>query len=112
MSCLKETHREAEDSASVESSPAHGSGDVLMSPAVRVLLETYQLNPSLIQATGPKGRLLKGDVLRYVAQGGQPFTKQVEEASSEAKVPTQTAPSQQAKPSPEKTGRYHAKLPR
>lgn len=106
MFCLKETHSETKESASVESSSAHGGGDVLMSPAVRVLLETYQLNPSLIQATGPKGRLLKGDVLRYVAQEGQPFTKSAEEASREAKVPTQTAPSQQAKPSPEKTGRY------
>jgi len=98
-----ETHRETEDSASVESSPKHGGGDVLMSPAVRVLLETYKLNPGLIQATGPKGRLLKGDVLRYVAQEGQPFTKQGEAASPEAKGPTETTASQPAKPSPQKT---------
>lgn len=97
-----ETHRETEHSASVESSPEHGGGDVLMSPAVRVLLETYKLNPSLIQATGPKGRLLKGDVLRYVAQEGQPFTKPVKAASPEVKVPTET-PSQPAKPSPQET---------
>ena len=76
-----------------------------MSPAVRVLLETYQLNPRLIQGTGPKGRLLKGDVLRYVAQGGQPFTKPGEEASPEAKVPTKIAPPEQTKPSPQTAGR-------
>lgn len=105
MSCLKETHRETEDSASVEGSPEHGGGDVLMSPAVRVLLETYKLNPSLIQVTGPKGRLLKGDVLRYVAQEGQPFTKPVKAASPEVKVSTETTPSQPAKPSPQETGR-------
>ena len=52
-----------------------------MSPAVRLLLEIYHLNPRLIQATGPKGRLLKGDVLRYMAQGGQPFTKPDKEAT-------------------------------
>lgn len=112
MSCLKETHRETEDSASVESSPTHSGGDVLMSPAVRVLLETYKLNPGLIQATGPKGRLLKGDVLRYVAQEGQPFTKQVEVASPEAKVTTETTASQPAKPSPQKTSRYYHNVPR
>lgn len=76
-----------------------------MSPAVRILLETYQLNPRLIQATGPKGRLLKGDVLRYVAQGGKPFTKPGEEASPEAKVATKAAPSQQTKSAPETTGK-------
>ena len=59
---------------------------VLMSPAVRILLETYRLNPRLIPATGPKGRLLKGDVLRYVAQEGKPFTK-----PGEAEVTTKTA---------------------
>ena len=59
---------------------------VLISPAVRILLETYHLNPRLIPATGPKGRLLKGDVLRYVAQEGKPFTK-----PGEAEVTTKTA---------------------
>jgi len=88
-----------------ETSPAHSEPDtsVLISPAVRVLLETYHLNPRLIPATGPKGRLLKGDVLRYVAQGGKPFTKPGEEASAEAKVPSQTTPPSKAQPSPQST---------
>ena len=88
---------------------------MLISPAVRLLLETYQLNPGLIPATGPKGRLLKGDVLRFVAQGGKPFTK-----PEEAKIPTQaappsenvqsalsqpTAPPQKTKPSTQTSGR-------
>ena len=72
-----------------------------MSPAVRLLLEKYHLHPRLIQATGPKGRLLKGDVLRYVAQGGKPFTKPEEEGTPAEKVSTKPAPSQQAKPAPE-----------
>lgn len=89
---------------------------MLISPAVRLLLETYQLNPGLIPATGPKGRLLKGDVLRFVAQGGKPFTK-----PEEAKIPTQTtlpsenvqsplsqptAPPQKTKLPIQKSGRY------
>ncbi|KAJ7387112.1 hypothetical protein OS493_004077 [Desmophyllum pertusum] len=98
-----EIHRDTEDSASGTSSSTHGDADVLMSPAVRVLLETYQLNPRLIQATGPKGRLLKGDVLRYVAQGGKPFTKPEEETTAEVKVPIKAAPSQPTKPAPERT---------
>lgn len=105
LSYLKEIHRDTEDSASGTSSSTHGDTDVLMSPAVRVLLETYQLNPRLIQATGPKGRLLKGDVLRYVAQGGKPFTKPEEEATAEVKVPTKAALPQPTKPAPERTGR-------
>lgn len=66
---------------------------VLMSPAVRILLETYHLNPRLIPTTGPKGRLLKGDVLRYVAQEGKPFTKPAEaEVTTKTTMPTTQLP--------------------
>ncbi|KAJ1909080.1 hypothetical protein IWQ60_011368 [Tieghemiomyces parasiticus] len=42
--------------------------DLPLSPAVGHLLELYELKPAQIgQASGPKGRLLKGDVLRYLA---------------------------------------------
>ena len=66
----------------------HSDADLsgVMSPAVRVLLETYHLDARLIPATGPKGRLLKGDVLRMVAQGGQPFTKLEEEKEDSVEV--------------------------
>lgn len=36
-------------------------------PAVRTLLEQYHLQSSEITATGRKGKLLKEDVLKYVA---------------------------------------------
>jgi pyruvate/2-oxoglutarate dehydrogenase complex dihydrolipoamide acyltransferase (E2) component len=36
-------------------------------PAVRVLLEQYHLQSSEITATGRKGKLLKEDVLKYIA---------------------------------------------
>ena len=89
----KEISRKTEDAAPVEGTPtAHVDAEVLMSPAVRLLLEKYHLNPRLIQATGPKGRLLKGDVLRYVAQGGQPFTKPDKEATPTQKMPPKPTP--------------------
>ena len=57
------------------------------------------MNHRLIPATGPKGILLKGDVLRYVAQGGKPFTKPEEEAG----VPVKKAAPQRAQPTPQPT---------
>jgi pyruvate/2-oxoglutarate dehydrogenase complex dihydrolipoamide acyltransferase (E2) component len=36
-------------------------------PAVRTLLEQYHLQSSDIAATGRKGKLLKEDVLKYIA---------------------------------------------
>lgn len=38
-----------------------------LSPAVRHLIFQYNLNPSQIQPTGPKGLILKGDVLKFMA---------------------------------------------
>jgi pyruvate/2-oxoglutarate dehydrogenase complex dihydrolipoamide acyltransferase (E2) component len=37
-----------------------------LGPAVRTLLEQYHLQFSQIPATGRKGKLLKGDVLKYI----------------------------------------------
>jgi len=36
-------------------------------PAVRTLLEQYHLQSSEITATGRKGKLLKEDVMKYIA---------------------------------------------
>ncbi|UCH75966.1 MAG: 2-oxoglutarate dehydrogenase complex dihydrolipoyllysine-residue succinyltransferase [Rhodospirillales bacterium] len=41
-----------------------------LSPAVRKLIEEHELDPATIPATGPKGRLTKGDVLAFVEAGG------------------------------------------
>lgn len=38
------------------------------SPAVRSLLELYALDGSKIEGTGKQGKLLKGDILKYVTQ--------------------------------------------
>lgn len=39
----------------------------ILGPAVRVLLERYHLQSGRVTATGHKGKLLKGDVLKYIA---------------------------------------------
>lgn len=83
---------------------------VLISPAVRVLLETYDLNPKLIPATGPKGRLLKGDVLRYVAQEGKPFSKPGEAGGTTATAKPPTRPPLATPPQPAKAETTGAKL--
>lgn len=41
-----------------------------MGPAVRTLLEAYQMNPSEVSGTGPHGLLTKGDVLQVIKQRG------------------------------------------
>ncbi|XP_033123872.1 pyruvate dehydrogenase protein X component, mitochondrial-like [Anneissia japonica] len=43
-----------------------------LSPAVRYLIDTHKLDPNNIQPTGPKNRILKGDVLRYMSSDPVP----------------------------------------
>ncbi|KAJ1521236.1 hypothetical protein ONE63_002921 [Megalurothrips usitatus] len=52
------------------SSGGHGHSDMKMGPAVRTLLEAYQMQPSEASATGPHGLLTKGDVLQAIKQKG------------------------------------------
>jgi len=47
--------------------PAPAGHDVALMPAVRRLLEENGLQPSQIRATGPGGRILKEDVLNFLA---------------------------------------------
>ncbi|CAH8429396.1 unnamed protein product [Dicrocoelium dendriticum] len=42
-----------------------------LGPAVRLLLESHSLDASKIPASGPRGQLLKGDVLSYIARHPQ-----------------------------------------
>ncbi len=53
--------------AAPEPSPAATPpADAILSPAVRRLVAARQLDPAAIPATGPGGRLTKGDVLLYL----------------------------------------------
>ncbi|MDE0800138.1 MAG: 2-oxoglutarate dehydrogenase complex dihydrolipoyllysine-residue succinyltransferase [Rhodospirillaceae bacterium] len=50
--------------------PSLGAGYPL-APSVRRLVDEHYLDPKTIPATGKNGRLTKGDVLKYVASGGE-----------------------------------------
>lgn len=50
--------------------PSLGAGYPL-APSVRRLVDEHHLDPNTIPATGKNGRLTKGDVLKYVASGGE-----------------------------------------
>ncbi|KAK3925411.1 Dihydrolipoyllysine-residue acetyltransferase component 1 of pyruvate dehydrogenase complex, mitochondrial [Frankliniella fusca] len=56
--------------ASAPSSGGHAHSDLKMGPAVRTLLEAYQMSPSEVSGTGPHGLLTKGDVLQVIKQRG------------------------------------------
>ncbi len=43
-----------------------------LSPAVQRLVAENQVNPSSVAGTGKDGRILKGDVLDFLSNGGQP----------------------------------------
>ncbi|MEQ8509073.1 MAG: 2-oxoglutarate dehydrogenase complex dihydrolipoyllysine-residue succinyltransferase [Rhodospirillaceae bacterium] len=60
------------ESKSSSSKPAPSvSADYPLAPSVRRLVDEHHLDPKSIPATGKNGRLTKGDVLQYVASGGQ-----------------------------------------
>ncbi|XP_065574094.1 pyruvate dehydrogenase protein X component, mitochondrial-like isoform X1 [Artemia franciscana] len=60
------------DEAAAEfSSVRHlGATPTLIGPAVRGLLEQYNINANEVRPTGPKSLLLKGDILKYVKEKG------------------------------------------
>eukprot|EP00048_Salpingoeca_helianthica_P017229 m.236159 g.236159 ORF g.236159 m.236159 type:complete len:311 (+) comp20465_c0_seq1:28-960(+) len=69
-----------------------GPGALPLSPAVRRLVDEHHLNAKSIPATGPKGRLLKGDILAFLDAGGK----------AAAPVVTKAAPAVSATPSKSK----------
>ena len=66
------------------------AADMLLSPAVRRLVEENNLNPAAIRGTGVDGRLTKADVLAHMR--GAPA------ASAPAAAPAQQMPRQQPRP--------------
>ncbi len=57
--------------AAPKPAPAAVKNGAPLSPAVRKLIDENGLNSGVIPATGPKGRLTKGDVLSFLAGGGK-----------------------------------------
>jgi 2-oxoglutarate dehydrogenase E2 component (dihydrolipoamide succinyltransferase) len=65
----------AEQGQAAESPSGPSTQHDALSPAVQRLIEEHGLHPKDITATGPSGRLLKGDVLAHVEQGGAKKTQ-------------------------------------
>ncbi|XP_066276776.1 pyruvate dehydrogenase protein X component-like [Branchiostoma lanceolatum] len=64
---------------------AGGKGHADLSPAVRYLVDSNSLDPAAIVPTGPHGRLLKGDVLKFLA--GDPSARTQDPAAATAPSP-------------------------
>jgi 2-oxoisovalerate dehydrogenase E2 component (dihydrolipoyl transacylase) len=53
------------------SAPANESALTMATPAVRRLAKENSVDLRKVKATGPQGRILKGDVLEYISNGGK-----------------------------------------
>ncbi|XP_035672505.1 pyruvate dehydrogenase protein X component-like [Branchiostoma floridae] len=98
-----------EDTSSSEFSSmrhvAGGKGHVDLSPAVRYLVDSNGLDAAAIVPTGPHGRLLKGDVLKFLA--GDPSSRR-----QEVVAPTMpSAPTPLAAPPPPPPPVTHPAVP-
>ena len=61
----------AADTASESAAETSDSSDQVLSPAVRKLVNEYEIDPSLIVGTGKNGRILKEDVQAYLENRNQ-----------------------------------------
>lgn len=76
-----------------EAAPAASAESAPLSPSVRRLVAEHDLDPANIPASGPKGRLTKGDVLDYVEK------QTAKSGASESAAPAAPASAPAAKPS-------------
>jgi pyruvate dehydrogenase E2 component (dihydrolipoamide acetyltransferase) len=54
-------------SAAVGNSQARSSGRLFVSPLARKLAKSHEIDPELITGTGPDGRIVRGDVEKFIA---------------------------------------------
>ena len=75
--------------APVEAPAAEGQtgSDRALSPAVQRLVEEHGVNPANVAATGPRGHILKGDVLAHVASGAQAAPAAASKPAAQAPAP-------------------------
>ncbi|KAJ8023450.1 Pyruvate dehydrogenase protein X component, mitochondrial [Holothuria leucospilota] len=95
--------KEVEQAPAVSVEPGRARKNI--SPAVRQLLDTHQLDADSITATGPGGMLLKGDVLKYIEAGGKaaPAPAQLERPPVTPPLQPPTPVAQPAAPQPQET---------
>jgi 2-oxoglutarate dehydrogenase E2 component (dihydrolipoamide succinyltransferase) len=98
--------------AKIEPEPqkADADDDVALSPAVRRLVSEHNLDPKAIPASGPKGRLTKGDVQSYVEQQSAAPAVQQTPAPSPAPAQAKKPPSGPSVP-PDSHGRLEQRVP-
>jgi len=84
-------------------------GKIALSPAVRNMLNEFNLDPAVITATGKRGRLLKSDIIHYLEKNSvqsETKSKQSVSESSHESVPTPVRENiTDAKPSEKRTPR-------
>jgi len=81
-------------------SSQHEDENIRMGPAVRFLLQVNHLQASSIEATGPKGTLLKGDVLQYLEKHGKGEAPTVQKLELQSQK--KSKPSEKESPAPPK----------
>lgn len=70
----KKAEPAAKAATSAPAAPVVANADLPLTPAVRKLVEDNNLDASKIAATGKDGRILKGDVLAHIENGGSSVT--------------------------------------
>eukprot|EP01089_Gocevia_fonbrunei_P018520 TRINITY_DN627_c0_g1_i1.p1 TRINITY_DN627_c0_g1~~TRINITY_DN627_c0_g1_i1.p1 ORF type:complete len:335 (+),score=54.39 TRINITY_DN627_c0_g1_i1:821-1825(+) len=63
-----------------------------LSPAVKVLIDHHRINPDQIHASGPNGRILKGDVIYFLEGKIPPGSKPVNKTKVPKLTPTPSPP--------------------
>ncbi len=91
--------------AKTESPAAAAGANDALSPAVRKLIDDNGLDPAQIPATGAKGQLSKGDVLKFLESGAKPAPAPAKPAAPAARpavsIPAAKEPAGELPPRPE-----------
>jgi len=80
--------------------PAPTAEIIPLSPAVRRLVQEYQLDPTSVPATGKGGRLTKDDVMKYIQSGGPAAPAAAAPTAAPAPAPVAAVPTPAAAPAP------------
>jgi 2-oxoglutarate dehydrogenase E2 component (dihydrolipoamide succinyltransferase) len=98
LGSIQEGAAAAQPAKAEEAAPGAGNGaaapveeELALSPAVRKLIDENKLDAAAIPATGPKGRLTKGDVIDFMEKAAAKPTP-APKASAPARAPQPAAP--------------------